>query len=89
MDLSREASAGAMSGDSKSPQPMMALASGLAMPMTLSLGPTCGGAARGSIEGINGDAFKIPAVEGFPMAMQTPYQVHKAKVGGSTRQDGS
>jgi hypothetical protein len=35
---------------------------GLAMPKVSLSVPSCGGAARGSIEGIDGDAFKIPAM---------------------------
>jgi hypothetical protein len=34
------------------------------MPTDSSLVPSCGCITRGSVEGIDGDAFKIPAVEG-------------------------
>jgi hypothetical protein len=55
------------------------------MPMALWLGPTCSGAARGSVERIDGDAFKIPTVARFPTAMATPYHVHKTEVSDNTR----
>jgi hypothetical protein len=39
---------------------------------------SCGGATRGSAEGIDGDAFKIPVVERAP---DGPYRMHKAGYG--------
>jgi hypothetical protein len=89
MDLSGEASVGAMSGESQSTQHAMTPVSGLATPTALSSGSTCGGDMHGSIDRIDRDAFKISAVAGFPMAMATPYHTHKAEVSDSTRHDGS
>jgi hypothetical protein len=48
------------------------------MPAVSSPVLSCGGATRGSAEGIDGDAFKIPAVERAPNG---PYHMHKAGYG--------
>jgi hypothetical protein len=58
------------------------------MPTDSSLVPSCGCIMRGSVEGIDGDAFKIPAVEGFPTAMASPCHMHKAEVGYGTKRVG-
>jgi hypothetical protein len=59
--------------------------SGLATLTVSSLVPSCGGATRGSVEGIVSGVFKISVVEWFPTTLASPYCVHKEEVGYGTR----
>jgi hypothetical protein len=71
MPRGREMVSGAPASENRSMRPVMDLASRLAMLLALSSSLTCGGSMHRSIEGIDGDAFKVSVEEGFPTAAES------------------